>query len=79
MRKKKESFELQLWGGDEMISIFEHEEKVTAQDTFDQAVEKVRNAIKGQINEVYPVFKLFCEMPQAKLCHVRLHPVQSSP
>jgi len=60
--KKKKAL-LQLWGGDEMISIFEHEGKVTAQDTFDQAVEKVRDAIKGQINEVYPVFKLFCEMP----------------
>jgi len=37
--KKKKAL-LQLWGGDEMISIFEHDGKVTAQDTFDQAVEK---------------------------------------
>jgi len=39
---------------------------VTAQDTFEQAVEKVWNAIKGQINKVYPVFKIFCEMLQGQ-------------
>ena len=60
--KKKKAL-LQLWGGDEMINFFDHEGKVTAQDTFAQAMEKIRNALKGQINEVYPVFKLFCEMP----------------
>jgi len=50
-----------------MISIFEHEGKVTAQDTLDQALEKVGNAIKGQINEVYPVFKLFCGISQGQM------------
>ena len=63
--KKKKAL-LQLWGGDEMINFFEHEGKVTAEDTFAQAMEKIRNALKGQINEMYPVFKLFCEMPQGK-------------
>ena len=63
--KKKKAL-LQLWGGHEMINFFEHEGKVTAEDTFAQTVEKIRNALKGQINEVYPVFKLFCEMPQGQ-------------
>jgi len=49
-----------------MISIFEHEGKVTAQDTFDQAVEKVRNAIKGQINKVYPFSNYFVRCPRGR-------------
>ena len=61
--KKKKAL-IQLWGGDEMMSLFEHEGKVTATDTFVQAIDKVKQAIQGQINEVYPVFKLFCKMPQ---------------
>ena len=63
--KKKKAL-LQLWGGDEMITFFEHEGKVTTEDTYPQAIDKIRNALKGQINEVYPVFKLFCEMPQGQ-------------
>ena len=35
-----------------MMSLFEHKGKVTAQDTFDQAIEKFRNAIQGKINEI---------------------------
>ena len=62
---KKKAF-LQLWGGDDMMTLFEHEGKVVAADTFEQAVDKVKTALKGQINEVYPVYKLFCEMPQGK-------------
>lgn len=57
---------LQLWGREEIMSLFEHEGKVTLTDTFEQAIDKIRDAIQGQINEVYPVFKLFCEMPKGK-------------
>ena len=64
--KKKKAL-LQLWGGDEMITFFEHEGKVTAEDTYAAAIDKIRNSLKGQINEVYPVFKLFCEMPQGQM------------
>ena len=56
--KKKKAL-LQLWGGDEMITFFEHEGKVIAADTYVQAPDKIRNPLKGRINEVYPVFKLF--------------------
>ena len=64
--KKKKAL-LQLWGGDEMITFFEHEGKVTTEDTYAAAIDKIRNSLKGQINEVYPVFKLFCEMPQGQM------------
>ena len=40
--------------------------KVEEADTFDAAMTKIENALKGQINEVYPVYKLFCEMPQGR-------------
>ena len=39
--KKKKAL-LQLWGGDEMINFFEHEGKVTAEDTFAQAMDSKR-------------------------------------
>eukprot|EP00111_Clytia_hemisphaerica_P021409 TCONS_00063010-protein len=64
--KKKKAL-LQLWGGDEMITFFEHEGKVTTEDTYAAAIDKIRNSLKGQINEVYPVFKLFNEMPQGQM------------
>ena len=70
---KKKAF-LQLWGGDAMMTLFEHEGKVAAADTYEQAVTKIKNALKGQINEVYPVFKLFCEMPQGKKSFTEWYP-----
>ena len=60
---KKKSF-LQIWGGDEMVTLFEHDGKVVAGDTFAAAVKKIKDAIAAQVNEIYPVYKLFCEMPQ---------------
>ena len=62
---KKKSF-LQIWGGEDMMRLFEHVGKVAEADTFDAAMTKIENALKGQINEVYPVYKLFCEMPQGR-------------
>ena len=35
---------LQLWGGDEMITFFEHEGKVTTEDTYAAAIDKIRNS-----------------------------------
>ena len=64
--KKKKSF-LQIWGGDDMVTLFEHVGKVQEEaDTFEEAMKKITDALKGQINEVYPVYKLFCEMPQGR-------------
>ena len=58
---KKKAF-LQLWGGDAMMRLFEHEGKVAGGDTYVQVVTKIRTVLEGQINEIYPVYKLFCEM-----------------
>ena len=35
-------------------------------DTFDQAVQKIEATLKGQISDVFPVYKLFCEMALGK-------------
>ena len=61
---KKRKALLQMCRGDKMMKLFEDKGRVTAKDTFDQAIEKIRNAIQGQINEVYPVFKPFYKIPQ---------------
>ena len=69
--KKKPFF--QLWGGGTMMTLFEHEGKITGEDTFMQAI-RIQNALKGQINEVYPVYKLFCEMPLGKRSFTEFYP-----
>ena len=69
--KKKPFF--QMWGGGTMMTLLEHEGKITGEDTFILAI-RIQNALKGQINEVYPVYKLFCEMPLGKRSFTELHP-----
>ena len=49
-----------------MISLFEHEGKVQSTDTFAVAISKIETALKGQIDEIYPVYRRFCEMPQGR-------------
>ena len=71
--KKKIAF-LQIWGGEEMVSLLEHEGKIADTDSFEEAVEKVRVALKAHINSVYPVYKLFCEMSQSQLKFVDWYP-----
>ena len=56
------------------MTIYEHDGKVEEADNFDTAVEKISQALKGHINEVYPVYKLFCEMPQGKLSFTDWYP-----
>ena len=46
---KKKSF-LQIWGGDVMVTLFEHEGKVVAADTFDEAVKKIKDALTNSTN-----------------------------
>ena len=54
-----------------MVTLFDHESQVTdCQDTFEQAVKKIKDTEANQVNEIYPVYKLFCK------CHSdnsRLH------
>ena len=49
---------LQIWGGDQMVTLFGHEGKVIDGDTFDEAVTKIKNALTAQINDIYPFYKL---------------------
>ena len=55
---------MQIWGGDQIIRLFEHKGNVLETDTFMQAITKIENGLKAKINEIYPVYRLFCEMPQ---------------
>ena len=55
---------LELVGGKEMCTLFEHTGKVEAEDTFDRAVEKIEEGIKQQTNQATARFKLFTKMPQ---------------
>ena len=56
---------IQIEGGSEMQDLFKHVGKVMESDTYDQAVEKIRNALKGRGNRTAAVHKLFSNMPQA--------------
>ena len=58
---KKKAF-LQSWGTETIMPSFEH------------AITKDQNTLKVQIKEVYPVYKLFCEMPQGKRSFTEWYP-----
>ena len=51
--KKKMSF-LQIWGGEEMITLLEQEGKVTSTDSFEAAVQKVKTVLRKNVNDVLP-------------------------
>jgi len=48
---------LQIWGGDEIVTLFEHKGKVLPDNTFAQAVTKIKESLAAQINDIYPVYK----------------------
>jgi hypothetical protein len=56
---------LQLVGGEEMMTLFEHTGMVEDGDSYTAAVDKIREGIKGQTNQASARFKLFQQMPQA--------------
>ena len=60
---KKKSL-IQIWGGDVLMMLFEHVGKVQEKDTFDEAIKKIKEELKATMNEVFPMSKLFHEMPQ---------------
>ena len=51
-------------GGDDMQSLFDHVGKVTDSDSFDQAVAKIENALKGRTNSVVQRNMLLTRYPQ---------------
>ena len=59
---KKKSL-IQIWGGDVLMMLFEHVGKVQEKDTFDEAIKKIKEGLKETMNEVFPMYKLFHEMP----------------
>ena len=40
-----------MLGGDEMEKLFDHVGKVTEDDTFKNALDKIENGIKGQVQD----------------------------
>ena len=62
--KAKKKALLQAIGGADMEYLYEHVGKVVDDDEYDEANEKVREAIKRQCNHAMMKFKLFTEMPQ---------------
>ena len=46
------------------MMLFEHVGKVQEKDTFDEAIKKIKEGLKATMNEVFPMYKLFHEMPQ---------------
>ena len=56
---------IQIEGGPDMQALFKHVGKVENGDTYNQAVDKIRNALKGRGNRMAVVHKLFFGMAQA--------------
>jgi len=61
---RKAKATLRLVGGDGMKSLFDHVGLVEADDTFEDAIQKITNGIKRQTNQATARFKLFQQMPQ---------------
>ena len=57
-----------------MITLLEQEGKVTSTNSFEAAVQKVKTALKKHVNDVYPIYKLFCEMQQGQQTFVEWYP-----
>ena len=55
---------IQLEGGHDMVDLFKHVGKVQEGDSYDEAMEKIRRALKGRGNRTAAVFKLFTGMAQ---------------
>ena len=53
-------------GGAEIQDLFKHESKVLDTDTYDEAIQKVRAALKGRENRSAAVYRLFTALPQGK-------------
>ena len=56
---------VQIEGRPDMQDLFKHVGKVGDGNTYDQAVEKIWNALKGRGNRTAAVHKLFSSMAQA--------------
>ena len=52
-------------GGADMKTLFEHVGEVTAEDTFDQAVTKIRTKLTGRTNKTVQRNMLLCNNPQS--------------
>ena len=55
---------IQLEGAHDMVDLFKHVGKVQEGDTYDEAIEKIRRALRGRGNRTAAVFKLFTGMAQ---------------
>ena len=62
---KKKSL-MQSVGGPDMIWMFDYMGKVTDEDTYEAAIDKVRTSITGQTNQAVMMFKLFTRMGQGE-------------
>ena len=56
--------QLKMIGGEAMKDLFIHTGGVVAEDTFDEALDKIEVGIRAQTNQAAAKFKLFQEMPQ---------------
>ena len=61
----KEKAMMTLIGGKEMDGLFKYTGKVLDEDTYENAITKVRTGIMNQTNQSMTHFKLIREMPQA--------------
>lgn len=56
------------------MTIYEHDGKILETGNFQTTKTKIERALKSHINNVQPVYKLFCEMQQSKQQFREWHP-----
>ena len=58
----------QIWGGDDLVYIWETMAKpaIEANTSYDVAKKRLRDGLVDQTNDLFPVYQLFNEMPQGK-------------
>ena len=61
--QKKKSL-LQIWGGNDIMNLFEYTGKVEASHSFAEAIKMVKDGLQSTMNQVFPMYRLFHDMPQ---------------
>ena len=62
-KKDKMKGMIQLWGGKDMQDLFDAT-TIPATATFEQAITAIRTGMQGRVNDSYPMYRFFTNMPQ---------------
>ena len=56
----------QIWGGDDLMTLVDHVGKLEEGQSFDDLIKSIKDGLKGTINDVFPMYRLFHQMAQGQ-------------